>query len=113
MPGKFVVERARNHQYYYNLKAGNGEVILTSELYKAKASALGGIESVRANAPLDERFERRKNGAGYSFTLAAGNDQIIGRSESYTTAASREKGIDSVKKNAPDAPVDDRSESEG
>lgn len=109
MAGKFVIEKSTNGQYYFNLKAGNGEPILTSELYKAKSGALNGIASVRENAPDDSRYERR-DGSTYSFNLKAKNNQIIGRSETYTTRAARDKGIESVKKNAPDAVVDDRTE---
>lgn len=51
MAGKFEIKRAKDGQFYFNLKAGNGEVIATSEMYKQKASALNGIESVQKNAP--------------------------------------------------------------
>ena len=50
MSGKFDLKKSTNEQFFFNLKAGNGQVILTSELYKAKAGALNGIESVRKNA---------------------------------------------------------------
>ena len=50
MPGKFEIKRAKDGEYYFNLLAGNHEVILTSEMYKAKASAKNGIESVRKNS---------------------------------------------------------------
>lgn len=51
MAGKFEVKKRKDGQYYFNLKAGNGEIVATSEAYKQKASALKGIESVRRNAP--------------------------------------------------------------
>jgi uncharacterized protein YegP (UPF0339 family) len=50
MAGKFVVTKGKSGQYHFNLKAGNGETIATSESYKSKAAALNGIESVRKNA---------------------------------------------------------------
>lgn len=106
MAGKFVIDKSTKSQLYFNLKAGNGEIILTSELYKAKSGVLNGIDSVRENAPLDNRYERKDN-SQYSFNLKAKNGQVIGRSETYTTRASREKGIEAVKKNAPDAVVND------
>lgn len=108
MPGKFVVKKSKNDQFYFNLKAANGEIILTSETYSAKAGATGGIESVRTNAPDDNRYERNNPKEGqHHFRLKAANGQTIGRSEMYTTAAAMEKGIASVKKNAPDAKVED------
>ena len=106
MAGRFELKQAKDSQYMFNLKAGNGQVILTSELYKTKAAAENGIESVRKNAPDDGRYERteNKNGEPY-FKLKAGNGQEIGRSEYYSSAAAMENGIASVKTNAPDAPV--------
>ena len=50
MAGKFVLTKGKTGQYHFSLKAGNGEIIATSESYKSKAAALGGIESVKKNA---------------------------------------------------------------
>ena len=50
MAAKFVVKKTSSGQFRFNLKAGNGEVIATSETYTTKAAALKGIESVKANA---------------------------------------------------------------
>ena len=92
----------------FNLKATNGQVILTSELYKTKASAESGIESVRKNASREGAFEVRSNSKGEPyFILKATNGQEIGRSEYYSGKAPMENGIESVKKNAPDAKVED------
>lgn len=107
MPGKFILKKARNEEVYFNLHAANGEVILTSETYKAKGGAANGIESVRTNAPDDGRYERKKSGEQHYFVLKAANHQVIGRSEMYKTPAAMEKGISSVKKNAPGAKVAD------
>lgn len=106
--GKFVMTTRKNGEFQFNLKAGNGEIILSSEGYTAKASCLNGIESVRKNAPDDNRYERKeaKNGK-FFFNLKAANGQIIGTSEMYETAAGRDKGIESVRRNAPDATVED------
>jgi uncharacterized protein YegP (UPF0339 family) len=108
MAGKFELKKAKDGQFYFNLKAANGQVILTSEMYKAKSSAENGIESVKKNAPLDERYDRResKKGEPY-FVLLAANKQIIGQSEMYSSVAAMENGINSVKTNAPGASVDD------
>lgn len=108
--GKFVISTRKNGEFQFNLKAGNGEVILTSEGYTAKASCLNGIESVKKNAPDDNRYDRKeaKNGKLF-FNLKAGNGQVIGSSEMYESAAGRDKGIESVKRNAPDATTDDQS----
>jgi hypothetical protein len=108
MAGRFVLDKSTNGQYYFNLKAGNHETILTSELYKAKSGALNGIDSVRENAPLDNRYDK-KDGAHYSFNLKAKNGQVIGRSETYTTSAARDKGIESVKTNGPTTRLDDQT----
>jgi uncharacterized protein len=100
MSGWFELSQAKDGQYRFVLKAGNGEAILTSELYKAKASAINGIESVQKNCTDDAKFERlsAKNGKPY-FNLKAANHQIIGSSQLYASEQSREKGIESVKNN--------------
>lgn len=92
-------------QFRFRLKAGNGEIILASQGYTAKASALNGIESVKKNAPDDANYECKTTEAGSSFNLLAANQQVIGSSQVYTTEASRDNGIESVKKNAPIANI--------
>lgn len=108
--GKFVISKRKNGEYQFNLKAGNGQIILGSEGYTTKSACENGIESVKKNAPIDERYDRKEssNGKPY-FNLKATNGQIIGSSEMYESIASRENGIESVKKNAPDASVEDES----
>ena len=108
MAGKFEIKQAKDGQYHFNLKAGNGQVILSSELYKTKAAAENGIASIQKNAGDEGRYERRenKNGEPY-FVLKAGNGQEIGRSEFYSGNAAMENGIASVTKNAPDAAIED------
>lgn len=105
MPAKFELKKTTNQQYMFNLRAGNNQIILTSERYESEAGAKKGIESVRTNAVIDERYERLQSGDQHYFVLRAANHQVIGSSERYTTAAMMEKGIASVKTNAPDAPV--------
>jgi uncharacterized protein YegP (UPF0339 family) len=110
MAGKFVLKKSSNGQYYFRLQAGNGEPLLRSEMYSAKSGAQNGIESVRKNAPLDERYERKTAANGQPmFNLKAANHEIIGTSETYSSTAARENGIASVKTNAPGAVVDDQS----
>jgi uncharacterized protein len=108
--GKFVITTRKNGEFQFDLKAGNGQTILTSEGYTTKAACVNGIESVKKNSQDDARFDRKeaKNGKPY-FNLKAGNGQIIGTSEMYESVAARENGIQSVAKNAPDATTDDQS----
>jgi len=108
MAGKFEVKLAKDGQFHFNLLAGNGQIILQSEMYATKTSALNGIASIQKNAPEDGRYDRlvSKSGKPY-FTLKAGNHQIIGQSQQYESEAARDNGIESVKKNAPDAQVID------
>lgn len=119
--GKFVVKET-NTGVKFDLKAGNGEVIATSEVYSAEASCMNGIESVKKNAPVaavedqtvegyatekNPKFEVYEDKAGeYRFRLKATNGQVIAVSEGYKAKASCLNGIESVKKNAPDAEVE-------
>lgn len=108
MAGKFEIKAGKTGKFRFNLKAGNGQIILTSEAYDTRKAAEGGIASVKKNAADDKRFERKtaKDGSPY-FALKAGNGEPIGKSEMYKTVAAMENGIASVGKNAPDAPVTD------
>ena len=78
MAGWFELSKSSDNQFRFVLKAGNGETILTSELYTSKASAEKGIASVRSNSPQEERYEKKtaSNGKFY-FNLKAANHQII------------------------------------
>jgi hypothetical protein len=106
MAGKFEVKSGASGKFMFNLKAANGQVILTSQSYAEKRSAIAGAESVRKHAADDANFERRtaKDGSPY-FVLIASNKQEIGRSEMYNSKEAMENGIASVRKNAPDAKV--------
>ena len=106
MAGKFEVKKAKNGKYYFNLKAGNGEIILTSQMYADMGGCSNGIESVKTNSASEDQFEslEDKNGNPY-FVLKAKNSQVIGKSESYSSKASLKKGIASVMRNAPEARV--------
>ena len=121
--GKFVI-RTTNTGIKFDLKAGNGEVIATSEVYKSLKSCLNGVESVKKNAPIANledqtaeeyakekcpKFEMYSDKAGeYRFRLKATNGQIIAASEGYSAKAGCLNGIDSVKRNAPDAEIDEQ-----
>ncbi len=118
--GKFVVKNTKTG-VKFDLKATNGEVIATSEVYSKEASCKAGIASVKKNAPVaavenqtvegyavekHPKFEVYTDKAGeFRFRLKATNGQIIAVGEGYKKLASCLNGIDSVKRNAPDAPI--------
>ena len=110
MAGKFELKKSKNDKYFFSLLAGNGQTILSSEMYETKASALNGIESVKKNSPDDARYDRLmgKGDAPY-FVLKAGNHQVIGNSQMYASESSRDNGIVSCKTNGPTAPTDDQT----
>ncbi|MCZ4319603.1 YegP family protein [Aequorivita viscosa] len=93
-------------KFHFVLKASNGQVILTSQMYATKASATNGIESVKKNCSKDESFEMKtaKNGKIH-FNIKASNGQIIGSSQMYAAESGAKNGIESVRKNAPGASV--------
>ncbi|PQA92980.1 hypothetical protein B0A69_12505 [Chryseobacterium shigense] len=106
--GKFIISKRTNGDFQFNLKAGNGQVILTSQGYASKPSCENGIESVRTNSQDDSKFERNmaKDERCY-FNLKAGNGQVIGTSQMYESDNGMENGIESVKNNASGASVED------
>jgi uncharacterized protein YegP (UPF0339 family) len=104
--GKFVTKTGTNGQYYFSLKADNGQKILASEGYTSKTGCNNGIESVRTNSQDDGKYEKKSSTNGkYYFNLKATNGQIIGTSEMYESETGRNNGIASVKSNAPKANV--------
>ena len=109
MAGKFEVKKSKD-QYMFNLKASNGQVVLTSERYKSKAALQNGISAVKQNAKSSKNFERRvaKNGKPY-FVLLAKNGQVVGRSEMYASTSGCASGIKSVMRNARNSKTEDIS----
>ena len=113
--GKYLVKEAKSG-FIFNLKAGNGEIIATSETYSSKASCLNGVESVKKNAPVakiedqtvagfetvsNPKFEVYKDKKGeFRFRLKATNGQIIATGEGYASKDGCMKGIESIRKNA-------------
>ena len=117
---KFVIREVPSG-IKFDLKAANGQVIATSEVYAAKNVCLKGIQSVRKNAPIakledqtgedlrpvtNPKFELYRDRSGaFRFRLKARNGQIIAVSENYSSRAACENGIESVRKNAPEAEI--------
>ncbi|MBQ9886729.1 MAG: YegP family protein [Lachnospiraceae bacterium] len=118
--GKFEIKNVKTG-IKFNLKAGNGEVIATSEVYTTEAACRKGIASVQTNAPIapvenqttegfavekNPKFEVYLDKAGeYRFRLKARNGEIIAASEGYKALAGCMNGIDSVRRNAADSPI--------
>lgn len=93
-------------KFHFVLKAANGQVILSSQMYASKASAMNGIESVKTNSADDSLFERKTAANGkFHFNLKSTNGQIIGSSQMYASESGVTNGIESVKNNAPKASV--------
>ncbi len=123
--GKFVIKKAKTG-IKFDLKATNGQVVASSQVYKSMKTCLNGTASVVKNAPIaaleDQtvegyakqkcpKFEVYVDKKGeYRFRLKAINGQIIAVSEGYVKIASCMNGIDSVRKNAVDAPVEEEEE---
>lgn len=118
---KFLISPAKTG-YKFNLKANNGEIIATSQVYKALATCKKGVASVAKNAPIaaiedqtkegykketNPKFEIYQDKAGeFRFRLKAVNGQIIAVGEGYKTLKSCQNGVASIKKNAPEAKVE-------
>ena len=106
--GKFEITTRKNGEFQFNLKANNGQVILTSQGYATKATCLNGVESVKKNSTDEARFDKKvaSDGSPY-FNIVATNGQIIGSSQMYANEANRDNGIASVMANAPEAEIVD------
>lgn len=108
MAAKFEIKEGKNGKFHFNLKSGNGQIILSSQMYKSRKSAENGIQSIKTNSSDESRFERRegKNGKPY-FIIKAKNGLEVGRSQMYTSNSGMENGIKSVMTNAPNASIVD------
>jgi uncharacterized protein YegP (UPF0339 family) len=108
MSGKYEIKKAKDGKFYFNLKASNGQVILTSQMYKEKSGAKNGIESVQRNSSSSELYEKKESSSDKSFfVLNAKNNQVIGKSQFYASAAAMDNGIESVKKNGATTTIED------
>ena len=106
--GKFQIFYDKAGEYRFRLRDHEDHIILVSESYKQKASAVKAIESVRVNASEDTHFERKTASNGlFMFNLKAANGQIIGTSSFYKSESIRDEIIDLVTRQAPSASVDD------
>lgn len=106
---KFEIYKSESgSKFYFRLKAKNGQIILTSQGYAGKPSAINGAESVQKNAASRDNFDVKESSDGKPyFNLLAANKQIIGTSQRYASASSMKKGIDSVMTVAPQAEIVD------
>lgn len=106
MAATFVLKRSGD-EFMFNLVASNGRVVLTSERYTAKASALDGVASVRENATQPERYEASAD--NLRFTLRAANGRVIGTSEAYSSPEAAREGMEAVSRAAREAGMDDQT----
>ncbi len=109
MAGSYELKKSGD-KFMFNLKAGNGQVILSSQRYASRASAQNGIASVQRHCGDDSRYQRKTASNGkFHFSLLASNGQIIGTSQMYKTETSRDKGVESVKANGPSDNIRDET----
>ena len=103
-----IKESQAQEPFSFSFVGGDGKVLVKSENYKAKKSALNGIESVRKNSQEDRRYEMKeaKNGKLY-FNIKSSNGQVVGTSAMFASAAERDAAIAELKKDAPGAPLEE------
>lgn len=106
---EFIIQKSARGEFYYTFRGGNHEIVLTGEEHPAKQKCQESIDSVKRNAPQDDRYTRWETTGQYHFNLKAANGEKLGTSEAYTTVTARENGIRVVKTEAPGAPVVDRT----
>lgn len=110
MSGWFELNKAKNDQFYFSLKAGNAQTILSSEMYVTRAAAENGIASVQKNCAQAEHYAKAKAANGkFHFNLKAANHQIIGTSQMYADEASCDKGIASCQANGGSTEIKDNT----
>ena len=112
MNGWFDVNKSKADEFFFVLKAGNGEAVITSEMYASRDAADTGIASVQANSLEDFNYERATATDGrFHFNLRAPNHEVIGASQMYATMETREIGITAVKENGKSTTIKDNTRS--
>jgi uncharacterized protein len=110
MAARYEISKTKSGKFHFVLKAGNSQVVLSSQQYADKSGAEGGVASCKKNGASESNFEKKTSKAGEPyFVLVAGNGQIIGQSEMYKSMSSCNNGIASVMKNC-GSPVKDLTE---
>ena len=110
MAGKFECYKDKAGEFRFRLKASNGQAILASEGYKAKASCNNGIASVQKNCSNPDLFVKKQTASGkFRFSLMATNGQVIGTSQNYASESGCDNGMKSVANSAPGATIDDQT----
>lgn len=105
---KYQIFQGKDGQYYFRLRAGNGQIVLSSEGYASKSGAEAGIQSVKMNGIWDTRFTRQQSKDGqHFFTLRAVNNEVIGRGERYKSKSSMENGVKAIMGIAATSPIED------
>jgi len=98
--GKYVISKAKSGEKYFNLKATNGQVILTSVMFPSEDDCTNGILATRGSCIDDNMFERKLSSNNkHFFNLKSPEGSIVGKSEIYESQVKMEKGIASVKRN--------------
>ncbi len=110
MAGKFTIFQGKDGQFYWNLKASNGEIVGRSEGYKAKQSAKNGIEATIREAAVGTRFTQFEGKTGkFYWNLKAGNGEVICSSQGYASEDNATNGVESCKRWAAEAEVVDET----
>ncbi|MFV0238040.1 MAG: YegP family protein [Flavobacteriales bacterium] len=103
-----LFQSEKSGEFYFRLKAKNGQIILSSQGYTTKAACQNGIDSVKTNSQNKDRFDKKEvKGNKFRFNLKSSNGQIVGSSQNYESEAGCDNGIQSVITNAKDAEVKD------
>lgn len=103
---KFIIRTGKHHQFFFDLKAESGDVIITSEAFHTKAACNTVIEALKAVAKDDNKFERMKAATEhYYFIIKGANGKQIAKSVLFPTPAERNTAIKAVEAEAHDAAV--------
>ncbi|MEM8892478.1 MAG: DUF1508 domain-containing protein [Bacteroidota bacterium] len=106
---KFQIFKGKDDQFYFRLKSVNGNILVSSEAYTQKDSALNGIRSVKENGTDEGNYRKKTSDSGdkHSFSIIAKNGQVVATSQSYESESGRDNGVQSTMNTAPDAAVED------
>ncbi len=101
---KFIIRTGKHHQFFFDLKAETGDVIISSEAFHTKAACNTGIEALKAVARDDNKFERMKSPDDhFYFVIKGANGKPMAKSVLFNNPADRNAAIKTIEAEVHDA----------
>lgn len=93
---QFQVIKGMSGAYYFHLRANNGEIVLASQAYTSRASAVNGVTSVQGNGRVPASYTILESNGAYYFVLKASNGAVIAHGENYVSKSNAQRAVNTI-----------------